>query len=733
MRKTALLTVLLALLLGCGDDTSAPGPASAVARATSQDCQECHQKTHDTYVETVAMARSFYPMTPDKVVEDWVKENRLHHAKSGNHYRMTRDGDRFFQERWQVGVGGKPVRMFRREVTHVMGSGNHVRTYVHRAEDGRTTQLPVSWYAESKTWAMSPGYDREVHDDFFRPLDHGCMFCHNGYPGEVEPPRDAYYARPLPSGIDCDRCHGDGTRHVELARQDPDDIPALRAVIVNPARLETRRRMDVCLQCHLETAVDPGIPHSLRRFDRRIFDFRPGEALEDYLIPFDSKTHVADRGKRFEIAHHGYRLMMSKCFTESGGKLVCTTCHDAHHTRPIEERKEAFRAACDRCHDADACTEDHGRNRSGTDPDDCTTCHMPKRRTIDVVHAVMTDHRIVKRPPPGDLLAPLSEDHHAYEGELVFHLPDSAPKGAEAKLYLGTAYLQAGRADLGIPLIEASRAEGARQYATPWYMVSVARAREGDKEGAVTALELAVELDPDQPGLHAQLGAALLNAGRLDDAKSALEVAIAASPRHSDALAALASIAHLRGNPDRVAELLVRAVDAEPDHVRARRQLAAHLSRTGDREGAIPHLVHALAVSPADTDIETDLAHLHLSLRRNADALRHANEVLHRRPGHDRAARLAVSIMALSSDPSLRNGPLALRRARDLVARQASPSAGDLSLLAAAHAEAGDFRAAITHASRASALAGRGGDLELSRRIKARIRSYSEGRPLYDQ
>ena len=38
----------------------------------------------------------------------------------------------------------------------------------------------------------------------------------------------------------------------------------------------------------------------------------------------------------------------------------------------------------------------------------CVDCHMPKRRTEDVVHVVMTDHLIQRRPPSGNLLAELA-------------------------------------------------------------------------------------------------------------------------------------------------------------------------------------------------------------------------------------------------------------------------------------------------------------------------------------
>ena len=41
---------------------------------------------------------------------------------------------------------------------------------------------------------------------------------------------------------------------------------------------------------------------------------------------------------------------------------------------------------------------------------------MPKRRTEDVVHAVMTDHYIQRRKPARDLLEPLQESDFEAEG-----------------------------------------------------------------------------------------------------------------------------------------------------------------------------------------------------------------------------------------------------------------------------------------------------------------------------
>src|SRR4029077_6338593 len=131
----------------------------------------------------------------------------------------------------------------------------------------------------------------------------------------------AVYRSDLPRGIDCQRCHGPGDRHTELARAGA--TAAAISAIVNPKNLEPKKRMDVCLQCHLET-TSAQLPSAIRRFGRGVFSFRPGQNLDDYVIHFDHQPGTGHDDK-FEINSAGYRLNQSACFLKSGGKLTCTT------------------------------------------------------------------------------------------------------------------------------------------------------------------------------------------------------------------------------------------------------------------------------------------------------------------------------------------------------------------------------------------------------------------------
>src|SRR5262249_55675877 len=152
--------------------------------------------------------------------------------------------------------------------------------------DGRIVELPVGWYAEKGSyWAMNPGYDRADHEDFRREITFQCMFCHNGYPA-IEDGADASgtastFRGPLPEGIDCQRCHGPGRAHVEAMQTGKPSAGKTPANIVNPARLSPERQLELCMQCHLES-TSFRLPHSVVRFTRGMFSYRPGESLADY-------------------------------------------------------------------------------------------------------------------------------------------------------------------------------------------------------------------------------------------------------------------------------------------------------------------------------------------------------------------------------------------------------------------------------------------------------------------
>ena len=134
---------------------------------------------------------------------------------------MYEQAGRYYQRRYQIGPDGRERNVVK-EIHFVLGSGNHARTYLHRTPGGQLLQLPIGWYAErGGFWAMNPGYDRPDHVDFRRKIDKECFFCHNAYPPVQSDSgqRELTVAGTMPEGIDCQRCHGPGQSHVNLAKE----------------------------------------------------------------------------------------------------------------------------------------------------------------------------------------------------------------------------------------------------------------------------------------------------------------------------------------------------------------------------------------------------------------------------------------------------------------------------------------------------------------------------------
>ncbi len=602
----------------------------------SAACAGCHRRIYETYRQT-AMGRSFYRMRPETVVEDFTGNNAYYHQASGRHYTMYKRAGRYYQRRHQIGPGGREWNIVEKEIHFVLGSGNHARTYIHRTASGQLLQLPVGWYAErGGFWAMNPGYDRPDHLDFRRKIDRECIFCHNAYPpvaaDSAAGERDLTIAGTIPEGIDCQRCHGPGRSHVQLAQAGA-GLDTVRRAIVNPAHLGEDRQLELCLQCHLES-TSHRLPYSLRRYGRGYFSYRAGEPLGDYILHFD-RARKADDDGAFEIAHAAYRLFRSACFQKSNGALKCTTCHNPHQTPHGNESAQGYTQICRNCHGA-ALTRltDIGRHPPS---DRCVECHMAKRRTDDAVNVIMTDHNISRRRPAGDLLAPRRETHDtdesAYKGEVVLLYPRQSRPTEETSLHLDVAQvidgsnLTAGiaRLEKSIGLFKPQQAEfyfelanaysktGQSEKAFHWYEQALQRqpayhqarlnyaaalTASGRLADAVKVLEAAEgRFRQDPAALHA-LGSAYLGVGRIGEAITALQQASAADPEIPEIYVNLGTALSRKGEPASAQDVLRTAIRLAPDFAPAHNNLANILSETGDFEQAQQHFQEALRINP---------------------------------------------------------------------------------------------------------------------------------------
>ncbi len=621
-----LLTVFLA--------AASLHPASA---QNPQVCAGCHPAITAAYRQT-GMARSFYRLTRESAVEDFTKNNTYYHAPSASYFAMLQRDGAYFQRRWQLDSAGKPINVMEKRVDYVMGSGNHARTYLHRTAANTLIELPLGWYAEKGGyWAMNPGYDRPHHDDFRRPITYDCMFCHNAYPripaGHERPLADAVYETPLPEGIDCQRCHGSTARHLQVAGNPGATKAEIRASILNPATLSTQRQLEICMSCHLESTSFP-LPNAIQRYERTNFSYRPGEPLAAFILNFDHAPAAA-RDDKFEIVSAAYRLRRSACFRKSadktGNPLLCTTCHNPHEAPRGEAAQRHYTAVCNQCH-AQALSL---RIKAGTHPagDACVECHMPKRRTEDVIHVAVTDHFIQRQKPSGDLLAERVERQDTYRGRVVPYYPDPLPPSPENVLTLAVAQvIQQSNLTEGIAQLTAAIEKYRPKQ--PEYHLALGDALQtaGQPDKAIAAYRDAVRLDPQSMLSLQKLGTELRRQSRNDEALKVLQRSVSLAPARAVNWHELGLAWRALGTTTEAVAAFQKAIEMDPDLPEAHNNLGNTWLLSGDPARAEPAFREAIRIKPDYADAHANLALLLDGTGRLAEARDEFERALRLRP-----------------------------------------------------------------------------------------------------
>ena len=601
-------------------------PAAAWAQdyADPKLCAACHPAIAATYRQN-GMGRSFSAPRPEILIEDFAGNNSYYHPPSDTHYQMLRRGDRIFQRRYQVGRNGEETNVDEKEVDYIVGSGNHMRTYLHRNGDGTLLELPLAWYAEKGGyWAMNPGFDSADYPYALRRIGYDCMFCHNAYPrtpaGHDRLGDLPVYSGPLPQGIDCQRCHGPGRKHVQLATTPGAKPEAIRGAIVNPARLNPDLQMDVCSQCHLKT-TEFRLPHAIKRYDRPDFSYRPGEPLADFALAFDAAPGPA-RIDRFETASAVTRLRESQCFARSAGALTCTTCHNPHDVRHGSAGAALYNKACAGCH-AQTLQQAVKAGRH-TAASGCIDCHMPKRRTEDIVHMSVTDHLIQRSPPAGDRLADRPEHHEdlrtMYHGEVVFYDGAGRPGNPSDALYLAIAQVREdANLENGIPQLERAIAVLKPSRPEPYFELANAYRDAGQAAKAVEQYREALRHDPRYVPALLELSSLFKIAGDTAGAMAAARQATEIAPTDARGWNALGQARLDGGQLAAAIAALEQALALDAESPAAHNGIGVALAESGDREKSMAQFQEAIRIRPNYGEPHGNLANL-LSLQRDYGA-----------------------------------------------------------------------------------------------------------------
>lgn len=599
--------LLVALLLACNSDphpapkAAAPKPPVDWSRPVTTgasvepgyvgaaECRACHDKISDSYAHHGMARTGLRPLGElDRAWLAKIFDKAAPVRLAGFSYRPYRERDQFFIEETQPDGHTWVV-----PITHALGSGDTGMAFYTRTGD-RYFQIPLDWFPARAMWGVDPGFTK-TNLRFFFALDATCIACHTD-PPKRSATADEVFFDPMPAGVGCERCHGPGAKHVASSKRED---------IVNPARLTAIQQIEVCAQCHQDTA-------SVYLPGREPFGYRPGDPLDGFRRNYVREPAPTDRAILLE---HPDRMTRSACYLKSAGKLTCTTCHDPH----VSSRRQPaayWQKRCNSCHASEhTCTETKlARAKNG---DDCIACHMRRSATDDIPSVDIVDHWIQVRPPP------MKTGPQAPRGRIVAwaeHLGAKEP-AEEAS------------ATLAVALDHDDRGDDAEQQA--WNAVA-----------AGTRVPEVYEL------LAARLGAK----HKFGDAGKLLAKALAFDPDRRRTLMAYAMTALDAGSPAAQAEAehaLDRMLALDPGDQRALEIKGMVLVRAGRRAEGKAVLLKATAAGPAGAAAHVGLAALALAEHDRATAHRELEAARRLAPDDPWIANhLAQGSAASSSQPT---------------------------------------------------------------------------------
>lgn len=358
-----------------------------------ETCRSCHQNIYDTFIKT-GMGQSFDHATPTKSAASFSPHTTIYDSINNFYYHPHWRNDSLFISEFRL-ENGDTTYQREQYVKYIIGSGQHTNSHIFE-ENGYLYQAPITFYTQDQIWDLAPGFEGGFSSRFNRIIGLECMSCHNTLPSFVDGSENKY--RHVPQGISCERCHGPGEAHVKekLAGNIVDTSQYIDYSIVNPSKLPTRElQMNVCQRCHLQGVA---ILNEGKDFD----DFRPAMQLKEvmnvFLPEFDGNE------TKFIMASQAHRLTKSECYQKSD--MTCTSCHNPHVSVKYTAR-QVFNDACIKCHNPSqdpshiSCTLAESE-RSNTNNNDCSGCHMPMSGSIDIPHVTIHDHYIRKPIPEAE-------------------------------------------------------------------------------------------------------------------------------------------------------------------------------------------------------------------------------------------------------------------------------------------------------------------------------------------
>jgi hypothetical protein len=328
--------------IGCRDAPTPPhdnSPAIVAERRAeyvgSQSCEECHRAEcwghslsghADTFRET-ALNSEFAALDGEKFTD------------------ADRGGEFLYTYLAETGLSVQYPEKFGEDafpLPYALGSGRHAVTFLTLLpnEFGQTVGVEhrVSQFEDGRL-ARTPG---ATADPARQDVEHfgeilvgeelqDCINCHTTTADIV-----GTKIQNLRPHVDCERCHGPASRHLDAAAARERD----QRIDFGKGQHTSMDELRMCGACHRLPEMLSDTP--LVRTNPRLARYQP------------------------------VGLLQSACLKASDGALRCTTCHDPHARADALSREE-YSEACQTCHQQRAvadCPQQAERSN-------CIACHMP--------------------------------------------------------------------------------------------------------------------------------------------------------------------------------------------------------------------------------------------------------------------------------------------------------------------------------------------------------------------
>lgn len=622
-----LFSVVCFLMITCGQQEESPylNVKNKEAHYVGmQECKTCHSDKYESFMRT-GMGKSWGLATREKSSADFSPEHALVYDSSLNfYYKPFWDRDSMYIMEFRL-EGKDTVHKLIEKVSYIVGSGQHTNSHL-TFTNGYLHQAPITFYTQKGKWDLAPGFEKGHNSRFSRKIELECITCHNAYPEFVEGSLNKYANIPL--GIDCERCHGPGSIHVENKRKGDilDTANQIDYSIVNPKKMSTEQQNNLCMRCHLQgvTVLNEG---------KSFFDFRPSQLLQHTMNTF--MPVFSDDENNMIMASHVERMKLSRCYVTSA-KMSCITCHNPHISVK-ETPVEHFNTACVSCHTAENTCKESLTSRQA-EKNNCVHCHMPKNSSIDIPHVAVTDHKIrVVRKVEKNISSVarfirmqcysrndaddrtkakgFMEFYERYEPE-AFYL-DSAknylsrymgrktmPDNDVIRYYfLSSNYEEIISLVMNIEPKEVKEAWSA-------YRIAESYAQKGNHERALSFLEQAVALKPYALDFQNKYVAELIANKRWDEARRVCFFLLSEYPHQSMVCFNLGFIYDQQQNIEQAQRYYEFALKYNPDHVQSLINLSVIYYRMNKKDRIRSLLVKALKIEPDNEQVRSMLSDL---------------------------------------------------------------------------------------------------------------------------